>query len=76
MTWDYDWTDHRGVAHHYPRLFGWHCTVHDRVCSPFTPITGNDLLAMAATDPAVSDDMFVPLRQALEDRPIDLGGGT
>ena len=22
-AWNYDWTDEHGVAHHYPRLFGW-----------------------------------------------------
>lgn len=68
--WNYDWTDERGVAHHYRKVFGWHCSIHNQVCSPFTPVTADDILRRAAADPAVSDDVFVVLRQAAEGRPI------
>ncbi|MEU8334762.1 hypothetical protein [Micromonospora tulbaghiae] len=52
-------------------LFDWTCWVHRRVCSPTVPVTGDDILRMAARDDKVSDDVFVVLRQAAENRPIN-----
>ncbi|MFI7073521.1 hypothetical protein [Micromonospora sediminicola] len=54
-------------------LFDWTCWVHQRVCSPTAPVAGDDILRMAARDEQVTDDVFVMLRQATENRPIDLG---
>lgn len=52
-------------------LFDWTCWVHQRVCDPLKPITSDDILRLAARDAAVDDDVFVVLRQAAENRPID-----
>ncbi|MFG2046084.1 hypothetical protein ACGFIW_01470 [Micromonospora sp. NPDC048935] len=53
-------------------MFDWTCWVHDRVCDPLKPITADDILRMAARDGSVDDDVFVVLRQAAENRSIDL----
>ena len=53
-------------------MFDWTCWVHDRVCSPTTPVSTDAILRMAARDGSVGDDTFVLLRQAAENRPIDL----
>lgn len=52
-------------------IFDWTCWVHKQVCDPLKPITGDDILRMAARDARVDDDVFVVLRQAVENRPID-----
>jgi hypothetical protein len=58
-----------GTSHLYTgELLSWHCDVHEQTCSPFTPVTTNDILHMAARDDRVSDGTFVVLRQVLEDR--------
>lgn len=62
----------RGVWHLWTGgIADWTCWVHKRVCSPTAPISTDDILHMAARDPAVDDDMFVMLRQVAEGRPID-----
>lgn len=52
--------------HVYPNLFGWHCNVHNRVCSPFKPVTVDDLLKRAANDSTVDDATFQVLARALD----------
>lgn len=61
--------DERGIAHTHPRFVSWYCSVHDRVCSPFTPITVEQLLTMAAKDETLDDGAFVRLRRAVSGDP-------
>ncbi|MEU3452236.1 hypothetical protein ABZ671_01135 [Micromonospora sp. NPDC006766] len=49
----------------------WRCWVHQRVCDPLTPITGDDILRLVARDQSVGDDVFVIIRQAVENRLTD-----
>jgi hypothetical protein len=48
-------------------MFSWHCDVHERTCSPFTPVTADDVRRMAIRD-GVDDDTFVLVSQAVDDR--------
>jgi hypothetical protein len=70
IDFNYSRTDERGVAHHYPKLFGWRCSIHNRVCSPFAPITADDLLTRAANDPRLDDDTFAVIARAVDGRPV------
>ncbi len=67
---NYAWTDERGMNHFYPHLFGWHCDIHGQVCNPFTPLSTDDILRMAAADLRLGDDAFAVLAQAVEGREI------
>lgn len=62
-----DWhRDVRGDWHLYTGgLMSWRCDIHGRQCSPFRPITADDILTRAARDAAVDDDTFVVLAQAM-----------
>lgn len=63
------WKDSRGTWHLWVGAAGdWHCSEHEQVCSPITPLTVDDILHAVASDPGVSDDSFVLIRQAAEGR--------
>lgn len=65
----YLYTDEHGIGHVYPDLIaGYRCTVHGRVCSPYTPVTVADVLARAAKDEKLGDGVFAYVAQAVEDR--------
>lgn len=65
---NYRYTDERGVEHFYPKLFGWHCNIHGRVCDPFRRITEAEVLVRAAKDQSLSDGVFVHVARAVENR--------
>ena len=65
---NFAYTDERGVEHFYPKLFGWHCNIHNQVCDPFKRVTEAELLDRAAKDPSLNDGAFVGVARAVEDR--------
>ncbi len=62
----FNYTDERGVKHVYPSFVSRWCDVHERECSPWTPVTADHLLEMAAKDETLGDGAFAKLRPAVD----------
>lgn len=56
-----------GEGHSYPSLCGWHCEVHNQVCSPLWPVSLDVVLKHAARDESLSDDAFAVLAPVLRE---------
>lgn len=54
-----------GLDHRYDQMFSWHCSIHDRRCDPFKPVTAQQIRELAARDKSLGDGAFVALSQAL-----------
>lgn len=62
----YRWTDEHGAEHVYRSFLNRHCDAHGRVCSPWTPVTTEQVLTMAANDETLGDDTFTTLARTID----------